>query len=318
MKTKEILRRAAQQVMEQVATVIFGKDEVIRQIMTAFVANGHILLEDIPGVGKTTLALAFSKAMELEYRRIQFTPDVLPADLTGFSIYRREEERFVYQPGSVFCNLLLADEINRTSPKTQSALLEVMEERQVTVEGVTRPVPAPFLVIATQNPLGSVGSQPLPEPQVDRFMISMSIGYPDYEGELKMAKSIGQFNRLDQVEPVMSRQDLLEIQNQACQVQLKDTLYRYLVDLVQATRKHPYVQQGGSPRATIALVRLSRASAWLQGRDYVTPRDVEEQLPHVLRHRLILSADARLAEAAPEQVVADVIRSVHRPTLERD
>lgn len=317
-KDKETLRRAAQQVMEQVGTVIFGKDTVIRQIMTAFAANGHILLEDIPGVGKTTLALAFSKAMELDYHRIQFTPDVLPADLTGFSIYRREEERFVYRPGSVFCNLLLADEINRTSPKTQSALLEVMEERQVTVEGVTRPVPAPFLVIATQNPLGSVGSQPLPEPQVDRFMISMSIGYPDYEGELKMARSIGETNRLDQVEPVMGRQALLDIQNQVCQVQLKDTLYRYLVELVQATRKHPYVQQGGSPRATIALVRLSRASAWLQGRDYVTPRDVEEQLPYVLRHRLILGADARLAEVTPDQVVADVLSSVHRPTLERD
>ncbi len=191
MQTQDALRQAAQQVMEQVGTVIFGKDAVIREIMTAFLANGHILLEDIPGVGKTTLALAFSKAMELEYHRIQFTPDVLPADLTGFSIYRREEEKFVYRPGSVFCNLLLADEINRTSPKTQSALLEVMEERRVTVEGVTRLVPSPFLVIATQNPLGSVGSQPLPEPQVDRFMISMSIGYPDFDGEMRMAKNIG-------------------------------------------------------------------------------------------------------------------------------
>ena len=242
MQTQDALRQAAQQVMEQVGTVIFGKDAVIREIMTAFLANGHILLEDIPGVGKTTLALAFSKAMELEYHRIQFTPDVLPADLTGFSIYRREEEKFVYRPGSVFCNLLLADEINRTSPKTQSALLEVMEERRVTVEGVTRPVPAPFLVIATQNPLGSVGSQPLPEPQVDRFMISMSIGYPDYDGELRMAKSIGQKNRLDDVSAVLNQKTLLEIQNQACEVHLKDTLYRYLVELVQAI----YVHQGGA------------------------------------------------------------------------
>lgn len=318
MQTQDALRQAAQQVMEQVGTVIFGKDAVIREIMTAFLANGHILLEDIPGVGKTTLALAFSKAMELEYHRIQFTPDVLPADLTGFSIYRREEEKFVYRPGSVFCNLLLADEINRTSPKTQSALLEVMEERRVTVEGVTRLVPSPFLVIATQNPLGSVGSQPLPEPQVDRFMISMSIGYPDFDGEMRMAKNIGQKNRLDEIKPIMNQNTLLEIQNQTCEVHLKDTLYRYLVELVQATRKHSYVEQGGSPRATIALVRLSRASAWLQGRDYVTPQDVEEQLPYVLRHRLILGADAKLAEVTPEQILEDVLHSVHRPTLERD
>lgn len=188
--------KKAEDVIEQVRQVILGKDSEIREVMLAFLAGGHILLEDIPGVGKTTLALAFSRAMSLNYRRIQFTPDVMPSDLTGFSIYRRETEQFVYQPGAVFCNLLLADEINRTSPKTQSALLEVMEERKVTVEGITREVPRPFLVIATRNPFGSAGMQPLPEAQMDRFMISMTLGYPDFESELAIAKSIGEKDRM--------------------------------------------------------------------------------------------------------------------------
>ena len=200
------------QVLEQVNGVILGKEDEIREIMTVFLANGHVLLEDIPGVGKTTLAVAFSRAMRLDHRRVQFTPDVLPSDLTGFSVYRREEERFVYQPGSVFCNLLLADEINRTSPKTQSALLEVMEERKVTVDGVTRKVPVPFLVIATQNPTGTAGTQYLPEAQLDRFMVSMSLGYPDYESELAMAKGIGPEEKYLQIRPVLTGEELLEAQ----------------------------------------------------------------------------------------------------------
>ena len=208
----EKLRAVVQNVMEQVNRVILGKEAEIREIMLAFLANGHILLEDIPGVGKTTLALAFSRAMELEYRRIQFTPDVLPSDLTGFSIYRRDQERFVYQQGSVFCNLLLADELNRTSPKTQSALLEVMEERKVTVEGVTCAVPSPFLVIATQNPPGSAGTQYLPEAQVDRFMVSLSVGYPDFDSELSMAMEVSERSRTDGIRPVMNGGMLKEAQ----------------------------------------------------------------------------------------------------------
>ena len=199
---------AVQSVLNQVNQVILGKEQEVREIMLAILADGHILLEDMPGVGKTTLALAFSKALKLEFRRIQFTPDVLPSDLTGFSIYRREEERFVYQPGSVFCNLLLADEINRTSPKTQSALLEVMEERKVTVEGVTRPVPSPFLVIATQNPAGTAGTQLLPEAQMDRFMVSLSVGYPDFSSELAMALGVSSESRAEQVSPVLGGEEL--------------------------------------------------------------------------------------------------------------
>lgn len=241
---KSALYPAVQQVLEQVNRVILGKSEEIREIMTTFLANGHVLLEDIPGVGKTTIAVAFSRAMGLDYKRVQFTPDVLPSDLTGFSVYRREEERFVYQPGSVFCNLLLADEINRTSPKTQSALLEVMEERRVTVDGVTREVPAPFLVIATQNPAGTAGTQYLPDAQVDRFMVSMSIGYPDYESELSMAKGVGPEEKYKTIQPSLSGERLLEIQKEVAQGYLSDAVCKYLLQLVRATRSHPSVERG--------------------------------------------------------------------------
>lgn len=243
-----------QKVLNQVNRVILGKEEEIREVMLAFLAKGHVILEDIPGVGKTTLAVAFSRTMLLDYKRVQFTPDVLPSDLTGFSIYRREEEKFVYQPGSIFCNLLLADEINRTSPKTQSALLEVMEERKVTVEGVTREVPSPLLVIATQNPSGSAGTQYLPEAQMDRFMVNLSIGYPDFESELAMAMGITDKNRLDGLKPVMNGEQLLGIQKEVCGVYISEPVYRYIVGLVRTSRENPHLERGGSPRATIDLV----------------------------------------------------------------
>lgn len=303
------------QVMEQVNQVILGKETEIREMMLSFLADGHVLLEDIPGVGKTTLALAFSKAMALDYRRIQFTPDVLPSDLTGFSIYRREEERFVYQQGSVFCNLLLADEINRTSPKTQSALLEVMEERKVTVEGVTRAVPSPFLVIATQNPSGSIGTQSLPEAQVDRFMTSLSIGYPDLDSEVSMALGVSEQGRIDRVSQTMDRETLLEIQSQVCQVYLKESVAQYVAKLVRATREHPNLERGGSPRATIALVRMARAAAWLDGRDFVTPGDVASQFPYIIRHRLFFNNSAQLNRLTKESIIQDVLDSVRKPSV---
>ena len=303
------------QVLEQVENVILGKKEKIREIMTAFLANGHVLLEDIPGVGKTTLAVAFSRAMQLDYRRIQFTPDVLPSDLTGFSVYRREEERFVYQPGSVFCNLLLADEINRTSPKTQSALLEVMEERRVTVDGVTREVPSPFLVIATQNPAGAAGTQYLPEAQMDRFMISMSIGYPDYESELSMAKDLGPDEKYSRIQPVLTGDMLLEIQKEIYQVYMKDVIYDYALRLVRATRKHEAIEIGASPRATIALVKMAKAWAWMNGRDYVTPDDVNRQFAYVASHRVTLSGVARMEGRTKEKILQDVAESVEIPPM---
>lgn len=274
----------AAKVIEQVNKVILGKDRKVKEIMTAFLAGGHILLEDIPGVGKTTLATAFSKAMKLDCKRVQFTPDVMPSDLTGYSVYRSDLGQFVYQPGSVFCNLLLADEINRTSPKTQSALLEVMEERKVSVEGITRDVPDPFIVIATQNPYGNAGTQSLPEAQMDRFMITMSIGYPDFESEMDMAMSVGKIGRTDMVEPVITAEDVREMQEEIYEVYMNKSIYKYIVELVKATRESEYIERGASPRATIALVKMSKAWAWLNGRDYVIPSDVGTQFELSLIH----------------------------------
>ncbi len=305
----------AQGVMEQVNQIILGKQEEIREIMLTFLANGHVLLEDIPGVGKTTLALAFSKAMAFSYHRIQFTPDVLPSDLTGFSIYRRDQERFVYQEGSVFCNLLLADELNRTSPKTQSALLEVMEERRVTVEGVTREVPSPFLVIATQNPPGGAGTLSLPEAQVDRFMTCLSIGYPDFESELAMAMGVQTRQLLEKVQPIMQKEDILAIQEIVCSVHMEESIYRYILRLVRSTREHPYLDRGGSPRATISLVRMAKASAWLSGRDYVTPTDVMEQFPYIIRHRMRLNAAARVEEKDREALIREILQETEKPVM---
>ena len=310
---KHTLYPAVRQVLDQINHVIFGKNEQIKEIMTAFLANGHVLLEDIPGVGKTTLALAFSKAMSLDYKRIQFTPDVLPSDLTGFSVYRREEERFVYQPGSVFCNLLLADEINRTSPKTQSALLEVMEERKVTVDGVTYPVPEPFQVIATENPIGSVGTQMLPESQLDRFMICISMGYPDIQAKIEIVKGSQKGNPADAVKAVVGTEMLLEMRAEVEQVYVHDAVYEYIGRLVEATRNHQMVRLGISPRGTIALAKVAKAYAYLEGRTFCIPQDVAKVFPDVAVHRLFLSARARAARMESSQVIEEILAMITQP-----
>ena len=302
----------AQKVLVEVNQAILGKEEEVREVLTAFLADGHVLIEDIPGVGKTTLATAFSKALGFDCRRVQFTPDVMPSDLTGFSIYSSEEKKFVYREGSVFCNLLLADEINRTSPKTQSALLEVMEERKVSVEGITREVPTPFLVIATQNPYGSVGTQPLPEAQMDRFMVMMTLGYPDYESELAMAKAVSAENKIDKVQSVISPEIFCGMQKQIHAVYVKDEVLQYILDLVTATRNHPYLERGASPRATIALVKMAKAHAWLEGRDYCTPNDVAKQFPYVISHRITSSLSK---ETGKEQIIRGLIEKVKKPFL---
>ena len=309
------LAERAQEVIRQVNQVILDKENEIREVMLAFLANGHVLLEDIPGVGKTTLAIAFSRAMELQYKRVQFTPDVMPSDLTGFSVYRREEEKFIYQPGSVFCNLLLADEINRTSPKTQSALLEVMEERRCTVEGVTREVPRPFLVIATQNPSGTAGTQYLPEAQVDRFMVTLTLGYPDFESELAMAMSVGETEKLERIRPVLDGKILQEMQKQIHDVYMGEAVYRYLLSLVTATRVHPHLERGASPRATIALVRMAKASAWLEGREFAAPGDIQEQFSHVVSHRLLLNGAARMEHLSKGKIIAELLEQIPRPPM---
>lgn len=305
----------AAKVIEQVNNVILGKDRKVKEIMAAFLAGGHILLEDIPGVGKTTLATAFSRAMKLDCKRVQFTPDVMPSDLTGYSIYRSDIGQFVYQPGSVFCNLLLADEINRTSPKTQSALLEVMEERKVSVEGITREVPNPFIVIATQNPYGNAGTQSLPEAQMDRFMITMSIGYPDFDSEMDMAMSIGKKGRAESVVPVITAEDICHMQDEIYEVYMNKSIYKYIVDLVTATRNSPYIERGASPRATIALVKMSKAWAWLNGRDYVIPSDVSTQFEYVISHRVGMGMSARMEKLTKQDVIKGIMKSVKRPTV---
>ena len=303
----------AVEIMKEVQKVVVGKERAIAGVMCAMLAGGHILLEDIPGVGKTTMALAFARAVDLSFKRMQFTPDVLPSDVTGYTIFHRETGKNEYIPGAAMCNLFLADEINRTSSKTQSALLEVMEEGSITVDGVTHPVPAPFWVIATQNPVGSAGTQLLPESQMDRFMVNLSIGYPDFESELAMAMGITDKNRLDGLKPVMNGEQLLGIQKEVCGVYISEPVYRYIVELVRTSRENPHLERGGSPRATIALVCMSRAAAWLEGRSYVTPGDVMGQFPYIIRHRMFLSTKARLENVNRDQIIDEILKAVKPP-----
>lgn len=310
-------REIAKEMISQLNQVILGKESFIFEVVSAVLANGHILLEDIPGVGKTTLALAVSKLMGLQWNRVQFTPDVLPSDLTGFSIYRRETEKFVYQPGAVFCNLLLADEINRTSPKTQSALLEVMEEMQVTVDGITRDVPSPFLVIATQNPLGTVGTQPLPPAQMDRFLVCMTMGYPDFESELLMAKELNEGKRTEKLTSIANAELLVMMQKEVEKVFVNDSIYEYIVRLITATRKSEYLNIGVSPRGTISLVKISKAAAWLNGNDFVSPSDVYDLFPEIARHRVQVSAKARIDGIDKEEILQGILKNTEMPSFKR-
>lgn len=293
-------------VIDEVKKAIIGKDDVIELVMMAILAGGHVLIEDIPGVGKTTLALAVSKAMSLEGKRMQFTPDVLPSDVTGFTVYNELTKEFEYKSGAAMCNVFLADEINRTSPKTQSALLEVMEEGKITVDGVTHPVPKPFIVIATQNPLGSAGTHLLPESQLDRFMIRLTMGYPEEYDEFSMLQSRNNGYGLLKVEKVIDKDDLIRLCEETEKVHTDDKIYHYIVKLVNLTRNHHLVKLGLSPRAALSLAAASRACAFLRGRDYVIPEDVQFVFPSIANHRLILKGQAEFDEIG----VCDVIQAV--------
>lgn len=279
-------------VIDEIEKVVKGKRNIVELVYAAILAGGHILLDDIPGVGKTTLATAFARSLDMSYNRVQFTPDVLPSDIMGFSMYNAQKGQFEYREGSAFCNLFLADEINRTSPKSQSALLEIMEERQVTVDAVTRDLPKPFIVIATQNPVGSSGTQMLPESQLDRFMIRLSMGYPSHEAAVQILKG-QEFNLMDQVGKVMSRQDLIDMQQKVNSLPVHDSIFDYIVSLVEATRSSEYFSMGASPRGANALLRMSRAMAVLAGREFVVPEDVASVFTAVLGHRVKLSTKAR-------------------------
>ena len=307
----------AEAVIAQVKRVVIGKDACIQKAMAAILAGGHILIEDIPGVGKTTLARAFSNAMDLESRRIQFTPDVMPSDLVGFSMYQKKEDQFIYQPGAVMCNLFLGDEINRTSPKTQSALLEVMEEGSATVDGVTRKVPRPFVVMATQNPVGSVGTQKLPESQLDRFMICMTMGYPELEDEIAIAKGKSLGGDVELIEPVISAAELIVLQEKTADVFVEDSMYRYICNLVQASRQNGYIALGLSPRATLALVTMAKAIAFLHRRDYVVPEDVAEIFLDVSAHRILLNAKARAGHMSAADVLKELLQKEKKPVIRK-
>lgn len=311
------LSKGAKIVIEEVEKAVVGKEDVIEMIMTAIVAGGHILIEDTPGVGKTTMALAFSKAMGIKEKRVQFTPDVMPADLTGFSIYHKETNKFTYQPGAVMCNLFLADELNRTSPKTQSALLEVMEEGKVTVDGVTRETGRPFVVIATENPEGSAGTQLLPESQLDRFMICISMGYPTVEEEVEILKRRQKGSPMDEVECRMNGDIILQMQEEVRGVFIHDVVFDYMARLAKATREQEMLASGMSPRGAVALAAMSRAAAWMEDRDYVLPEDVKKVFYCVAAHRVRLSTKAKVGQVSVKAVLEQVISQVKEPSVRR-
>ena len=301
-------------VVEEVKKAIVGKDAVIVKALAAILARGHILLEDIPGVGKTTMALAFAKALNLEFSRVQFTPDVMPSDITGFSIYNKGTGKMEYQPGAIMCNLFLADELNRATSRTQSALLEAMEEGQVTVDGVSRPVPQPFLVIATQNPVGASGTQKLPDSQLDRFLIRLSMGYPSPDEELELLRRKQYSQNVNAVQQVVDQQSLEFMRAEVERVHISDAILQYIIRLVIATRKHPQLIQGASPRATLAITSMSRSVAYLRGRDYVLPEDVQSIWVDCAAHRLLLIPGAERTTSARE-LARDALRSVDSPRL---
>ena len=303
------------QVFAEVKKAIVGKDRTLLWVFTAILARGHILLEDIPGVGKTTLALAFSKVLGLDYGRVQFTPDVLPSDITGYSIYQKETGNMVYQPGAVLTNLFLADELNRATSRTQSALLQAMEENQVTVDGKTYRLPQPFVVIATQNPTGASGTQLLPDSQMDRFSIRLSIGYPAPQDEREMVLNRQKGNPLDQVQQVMTRQELIRLQEQVELVYIKPEMVDYAVALITATRKHPMILRGASPRATLSMTAMAKAVAFLNGRDYVVPEDVQAVFAQVIEHRLLLAPEAEAKGVSANKLLQEILRKTSAPRL---
>lgn len=302
-------------IINEVRKAIVGKDTVVCKTLMAILAGGHILLEDNPGVGKTTMALAFSRAMSMTFSRVQFTPETMPSDVVGYSMYNKENGRLEYRPGAVMCNLFLADEINRTSAKTQSALLEAMEEGQVTVDGVSRRLPRPYTVIATQNPLGTAGTQPLPESQLDRFMLRLSIGYPTTEQEVSILKQTESQRPLEYIKPAATLDEVEQMRAETARVHVADDLYRYVAELCTATREDPSLRLGASPRAGCALIRVCRASAWMAGRDYIVPADIHLLFHDVVDHRVVLEPQAKMGGSDAHSVLEGVLAGVSAPKL---
>lgn len=311
------MAKLTDQIQREINRVVLGKEPIVRRVLLAILAQGHVLLEDVPGVGKTTLAKAFSRTLGLDARRVQFTSDTLPSDIIGFSVFDKSSNALKYQPGAIMTNLLLADEINRTSSKTQSALLEAMEERRVSVDGVTYPLPEPFIVLATQNPVGSAGTQLLPNSQLDRFLIRISIGYPDFDSQVNILRERHTQNPLERVMPVVSADELKALIGEVAAVEVRDAIYEYVTRLAQASRAHPLVELGLSPRGALAVCRMAKAYAYLHGRDYVLPEDVAAIFPDVCAHRLVLSTRARMMEQSAAAIVQEILAQVEMPVLKK-
>jgi len=311
-----MIQEVARRLRENIQKVIVGKDQVIDHTLVAVLCEGHILLEDVPGIGKTTLARALATSLGCSFRRIQFTPDLLPSDVTGLNWFNQKEQEFSFRPGPILSQVVLADEINRATPRTQSALLEAMQERQLTVDGVTRPLPRPFLVLATQNPVELEGTFPLPEAQIDRFLLRIAIGYPSRDEENAILERFRLDDPLPDLGPVTSPEEIIQIQTARRQIRVEDSIRDYVVRVARATREHPEIELGASPRATLALYQAAQAWAAIQGRDYVLPDDVKKLAPVVLTHRLMISPQAQLRGRRPEEVVAGVVDTVSVPVEE--
>lgn len=307
--------KQAAQIINEVKKAVIGKDDILIKIMEVILAGGNILIEDIPGVGKTTMALAFSKAMQLDCKRVQFTPDVMPSDITGFSMYNKATGKFEYKKGAGLCNLLLADEINRTSSKTQSALLELMEEHSVTVDGITHRCPLPHIVIATQNEVGTAGALPLPESQMDRFTVRLTMGYPSVKSEVQLLKERQGVNPLDKVKAVADSEDILRMREEVEEIYRSDEIFNYIARLMKATRENEYIRVGVSPRGAIALSNMSAANAYLHRRDYVIPEDIKQVFVDVCSHRLVMSPQARMGSITGESVLTDILSKVSAPNV---
>lgn len=307
-------------VLSNINKVIVGKNDVATLSLVALLAEGHVLLEDVPGVGKTMLVRAIAKSLDCEFKRVQFTPDLLPSDITGVSIYNPKELEFEFRSGPIFGNIVLADEINRTSPKTQSSLLEGMEEKSVTVDGVTMSLPKPFFVMATQNPIEYEGTYSLPEAQLDRFILKLKMGYPLFDDELEMLERTMESNPIDRISAVISKEELMTIQEEVKSVYIAKNIQRYIIDLVTMTRNHPSIYLGVSPRGSIALMKASKAYAYMQGRDYVLPDDVKYLAEFVLPHRLILTSEANYENITGEEIIDSIVQNtdipIHRDTHE--
>ena len=301
-------------ILNEVKKVIVGKDDVLQKVLMTILAGGHVLLEDVPGVGKTTLALAFSKAMNLAYNRVQFTPDTMASDVIGFSVYNKETGDFEYRRGAIICNFFLGDEINRTSAKTQAALLQAMEELKVTVDGKTYKLPDPFVCVATQNPLGSAGTHNLPDSQLDRFMVRLSMGYPTAMETLEIVRQREKTVPLDSVRPVVTREEIRAMKDAVSDVYIADEIVLYASELCEKTREHADIEQGVSPRAVLALVQMAKARAYLAGRNYVAPQDIQALYADVCGHRIILTPRAKIKKRAPAEILTEIMKPSTRRT----